>query len=633
MFFKNSLFFLSLLLLFFAFNQAGAANLGETLKGRILLQVEDKGQAYYVDPLSNQRAYLGRPADAFSIMRAFGLGISNKDLDRIAEPGVGDKDKNFAGKLAGRILLQVEANGEAYYVSPVDLKKYYLGRPADAFNIMREQGLGITNKDLDTINKSPQFKDETGESTAPAPEGPIEDEAGEATAPAPEPEPEEPISEQVAPTISNIMAEVVDSHSVNISWETDMLSRGELNYGLKADKLIEGVEDSNFSLIHNIKIQDLAPGTDYYYSILASSEEGLEKNSDIKMFSTFSEPRTISQSEVINISQVFTDNAHPQTVATGDYFGLTFSDGNKISFSKINKESFSIGRFTTFVGDSESALAWNGSKFGLVWEKNCRLYFNTVDMLDKKLNADKVVVQGANSGSCPTDARIIGITDGFALSWKSNNAISGKSELYFKKITDKGLNLSTQILLADNVTDFDLSGNGENFSLAWREETATPAYYFLQLNSLGEKIDKKIKIADAATSSFPLQISLLSDGYAVSWLEENSAEEAEINVINLDFSKNIVSGKKTIISENYKGISSVSINNTDKVIAIGWKEDQAVKFLEFNVRAEKLSEVSEVSSSVDALSDINLSWNDNKYGLIWQETTGNNKIIKFITLE
>jgi len=54
-------------------------------------------------------------------------------------------------RLSGKILLDVEQNGEAYYVNPDDLKGYYLNRPADAFNIMREFGLGITNNGIRKI--------------------------------------------------------------------------------------------------------------------------------------------------------------------------------------------------------------------------------------------------------------------------------------------------------------------------------------------------------------------------------------------------------------------------------------------------------------------------------------------------
>jgi hypothetical protein len=120
-----------------------AEEMSERLRGRILLQVESHGEAWYVNPDSQKRFYLGRPADAFRVMREQGIGISNKDFDAFA--GIAPK------RLAGKILLKVEENGEAYYVNPDDLKMHYLGRPADAFRIMRSLGLGITDSDLELI--------------------------------------------------------------------------------------------------------------------------------------------------------------------------------------------------------------------------------------------------------------------------------------------------------------------------------------------------------------------------------------------------------------------------------------------------------------------------------------------------
>lgn len=61
----------------------------------------------------------------------------------------------LAQRLSGKILLQVEQNGEAWYIYPNNQQRYYLGRPADAFNIMRELGLGISDKDLNQIPISP----------------------------------------------------------------------------------------------------------------------------------------------------------------------------------------------------------------------------------------------------------------------------------------------------------------------------------------------------------------------------------------------------------------------------------------------------------------------------------------------
>ncbi|MDP3985608.1 MAG: phosphodiester glycosidase family protein [bacterium] len=119
------------------------------VSGRILLDVEHNGEAWYVYPPTRSRYYLGRPQDAWNIMRFLGLGISNANLAKIPT----DTD-TFAGdvtlrqRLSGRILLQVEARGEAWYVFPDNLKRYYLGRPDDAFRIMTQLGLGISTADL-----------------------------------------------------------------------------------------------------------------------------------------------------------------------------------------------------------------------------------------------------------------------------------------------------------------------------------------------------------------------------------------------------------------------------------------------------------------------------------------------------
>lgn len=173
------------------------------LAGRILLQIEDKGQAWYVYPTDEKRYSMGRPADAFNLMKKLGAGISNKDLEKIPigfpinnyldsdtdglydnledtigtdknkadsdGDGYSDKteltngynplgsgkqtiDKKFTQINSGKIFLQVEKNGEAWYVEPITQKRYFLGRPDDAFKIMQTFGLGITNADLEKIS-------------------------------------------------------------------------------------------------------------------------------------------------------------------------------------------------------------------------------------------------------------------------------------------------------------------------------------------------------------------------------------------------------------------------------------------------------------------------------------------------
>lgn len=141
---KFALFLILVFLFTLVFTEPVSAS---NLSGRILLQVEEKGEAWYVNPDNGKRFYLGRPENAFELMKSFGLGVSNKDM--------GFYQVTKASKrLSGKILLQVQDKGQAFYVNPLDLKLYYLGRPEDAFYIMRSLALGISNQDLYKIESS-----------------------------------------------------------------------------------------------------------------------------------------------------------------------------------------------------------------------------------------------------------------------------------------------------------------------------------------------------------------------------------------------------------------------------------------------------------------------------------------------
>lgn len=200
---------ISLIFLGFAFFMNPFSRADNTLNGRvrgkILLQVEQNGEAWYVHPDSEVRYYLGRPFDAFMLMKKFGTGITNENINKIpiasenltgedsdndglpdalenainTNASLADSDhdgfsdyteimagfnplgkgklpynEKFSQKQAGKILIQTEQNGEAWYVEPERAKRYFLGRPQDAFNVMRQLGMGISNNDIAKIPTS-----------------------------------------------------------------------------------------------------------------------------------------------------------------------------------------------------------------------------------------------------------------------------------------------------------------------------------------------------------------------------------------------------------------------------------------------------------------------------------------------
>jgi hypothetical protein len=129
---------------------AKAESLSNKFSGMILLQVESKGEAWYINPTDQSRCYLGKQEDAYKIMRELGLGIKHDTLTKYLKNG-------FPKNLSGKILLDVEGKGEAYYVYPKDNKGYYLGKQADAYKIMREKGMGISDSNLNKIKINKKY--------------------------------------------------------------------------------------------------------------------------------------------------------------------------------------------------------------------------------------------------------------------------------------------------------------------------------------------------------------------------------------------------------------------------------------------------------------------------------------------
>lgn len=62
-------------------------------------------------------------------------------------------DYELVERMKGKILLQIELHGEAWYVNPKDGKRYYMPDGTSAYNIMKNLGEGITNANIEKIPK------------------------------------------------------------------------------------------------------------------------------------------------------------------------------------------------------------------------------------------------------------------------------------------------------------------------------------------------------------------------------------------------------------------------------------------------------------------------------------------------
>ena len=139
--------FLLFVLVLIPFGLVKAETLSKKLSGKILLQVESHGEAWYVNPTDANRYYMADGSAAYNVMRNFGVGITNNNLIKF------QNNKNLAKKQSGKIFLQVEDKGQAYYVNS-DGTLHYLKNGDAAYGVMSSLGLGITNTNLAKISET-----------------------------------------------------------------------------------------------------------------------------------------------------------------------------------------------------------------------------------------------------------------------------------------------------------------------------------------------------------------------------------------------------------------------------------------------------------------------------------------------
>jgi len=122
---------------------AVSVSLASQLSGRILLQVQQNGEAWYVNPVTKTRVSLGSPSNAFMVMSDMALGISNADFAALST--------SVPSNVVGRFIIKTGDAGKLYYVDPVSKSVNFIGGPDGAANVIDKFGLGITDANLDKI--------------------------------------------------------------------------------------------------------------------------------------------------------------------------------------------------------------------------------------------------------------------------------------------------------------------------------------------------------------------------------------------------------------------------------------------------------------------------------------------------
>ncbi|MFH1047260.1 MAG: hypothetical protein V1738_03060 [Patescibacteria group bacterium] len=119
------------------------------LIGRIVMDVSAGGEAWYINPRSQMRVFLGRPEEALERLKARAFFVGYMNIARIA-PDNGqpsDGDLAYVEEVAGNVIVPNDVIGAAWYVDPDRHVRRRLATPNDAWRLMLD-AVPVTAADL-----------------------------------------------------------------------------------------------------------------------------------------------------------------------------------------------------------------------------------------------------------------------------------------------------------------------------------------------------------------------------------------------------------------------------------------------------------------------------------------------------
>ncbi|MFA6603237.1 MAG: thermonuclease family protein [Patescibacteria group bacterium] len=129
---------------------ATAEDAAKPYAGQILIDAANHGEAWYVNPQSLMRVYLGRPSEALDRLTARAVYVSFGNIARVAVEGQGTSDAAYAADRAGYVLAPDDMLGAGWYVHPTLKVRMRLATADDAWLVMRT-GVPVPAKALAAI--------------------------------------------------------------------------------------------------------------------------------------------------------------------------------------------------------------------------------------------------------------------------------------------------------------------------------------------------------------------------------------------------------------------------------------------------------------------------------------------------
>ena len=338
--------------------------------------------------------------------------------------------------------------------------------------------------------------------------------------------------------------------------------------------------------------------------------------------------------EDVNVSNSPEDSAVPSMAWNGEEFGVVWSEGATIYFTRVARDGTIIGPNSAVITDlrfrSRAFIAWSGSEFGLTWydqgETSTNVYFARLTENGEKIGDDTLISAGQDE---ITVIQILWTGTEYGIVWISNNYdFLNQSTVYFARIAGDGALQGDAVKLfesADDQFDFpSIAWTGTEFGVTWSSPSVE--IYFIRIAGDGSAVEEATTLSlDVEGDREKPSIGWDGTQYGVSWINRRSDNINRIYFTRLS-DNGIKIGNDVMIIDDTRPIlyQSVAWNGYD--YGLSWldvaeeTELWRINFVLFsNTGQRALNEKELVHSMSPLIVDINVTidWNGTGFGVVW----------------
>jgi hypothetical protein len=323
----------------------------------------------------------------------------------------------------------------------------------------------------------------------------------------------------------------------------------------------------------------------------------------------------------------------------GTQFGLAWGDTRdgagmkgEIYFAALDARGARTGgdvRITTTTGVStHPALAWNGSRYGLVYSDdtpgNLELYFQLLEANGALVGGPTRLTTAAGSSDW---ADVVWTGTEFAVVFTDERVSVANADIYFVRVSASGQKLGAESKVTTDTAKQNyaiLKWSGTEFGVSWTDfrRSGGREVYFRRLSATGAPVGSEVNVSDTPTDSAWSDLTWNGAAWALVWHEASSSTNTEVSLRQLSATGAPLAPTTTLsAAPGFSGYPSIDWNGFE--YGVSWQDERegkaAIYFAQVSAQGAKNGAEKKLSSGSGTSSFTTALWNGTTYGFAWRD--------------